>query len=75
METGISENSFSINASHTGGNRDASLEKVLRILSSQLRRKLKELYMITSEVFEVDGAYLNMLSGDNLGLTLSLIHI
>ena len=25
--------------------------------------------MITSEVFEVDGAYLNMLSGDNLGLT------
>ena len=24
--------------------------------------------MITSEIFEVDGAYLNMLSGDNLGL-------
>ena len=68
VETGISENSFSISASHTGGNRDASLEKVLRILSSQLRRKLKELYMITSEVFEIDGAYLNMLSGDKLGL-------
>ena len=68
VETGISENSFSISASHTGGNRDASLEKVLKILSSQLRRKLKELYMITSEVFEIDGAYLNMLSGDNLGL-------
>ena len=68
VETGISEESFSLNANHTGGNRDASLEKVLAILSSQVRRKLKELYMITSEVFEVDGAYLNMLSGDNLGL-------
>ncbi len=68
VETGVSENSFSISASYTGGNRDASLEKVLRMLSSQLRRKLKELYMITSEIFEVDGAYLNMLSGDNLGL-------
>ena len=68
VETGISEESFSLNASYTGGNRDASLEKVLSILSSQVRRKLKELYMITSEVFEVDGAYLNMLSGENLGL-------
>ena len=68
VETGVSESSFSISASHTGGNRDASLEKVLRMISSQLRRKLKELYMITSEVFEVDGAYLNILSGNNLGL-------
>ena len=68
VETGISENSFSLNASHTGGNRDASLEKVLAIISSQVRRKLKELFMITSEVFEVDGAYLNILSGENLGL-------
>jgi|GEM_PF-193893 len=68
VETGISESSFSLNASHTGGNRDASLEKVLAILSSQIRRKLKELYMITSEVFDVDGAYINMLSGENLGL-------
>ena len=68
VETGVSENSFSISASHTGGNRDASLEKVLGMISSQLRRKLKELYMITSEVFEVDGTYLNILSGNNLGL-------
>ena len=68
VETGISENSFSLNASHTGGNRDASLEKILAIISSQIRRKLKELFMITSEVFEVDGAYLNILSGENLGL-------
>ena len=68
VETGVSESSFSISASHTGGNRDASLEKVLGMISSQLKRKLIELYMITSEVFEVDGAYLNILSGNNLGL-------
>ena len=44
VETGISENSFSLNASHTGGNRDASLEKVLAIISSQIRRKLNNYY-------------------------------
>jgi len=38
VETGVSESSFSISASHTGGNRDASLEKVLGMISSQLRR-------------------------------------
>ena len=68
VKTGISEKSFKLGASHTGGNRDASLEKTLSNLTLQVRSKLKELYMITSEVIEVDGKTISILSGENLGL-------
>ena len=68
VETGISEQSFKLEASHTGGNRDASLEKALANITLQVRSKLKELYMITSEVMEVDGKTISILSGENLGL-------
>ena len=68
VETGISEKSFKLGASHTGGNRDASLEKALSNLNLQVHSKLKELYMITSEVMEVDGKIISILSGENLGL-------
>ena len=68
IETGITEKSFDINANYTGGNRDASLGNVLKIITSQIRIKLKELYMITSEVIDVNGLYINMLNGRNLGL-------
>ncbi|SVA22258.1 uncharacterized protein METZ01_LOCUS75112, partial [marine metagenome] len=68
VETGISEKSFKLGASHTGGNRDASLEKTLSNLTLQVHSKLKELYMITSEVMEVDGKTISILSGENLGL-------
>ena len=68
VETGLSEKSFKLGASHTGGNRDASLEKALSNITFQVRSKLKELYMITSEVIEVDGKTISILSGENLGL-------
>ena len=68
LESGISRKSFSINASHTGGNRAQSLSKVLNEVSRQTRVRLKSLYMITSEVVEVKGAYVSILSGENLGL-------
>ena len=68
VASGVSEHSFSLNASFTGGNRDASLSRVLNQLSMQIRMKLKDLYMITSEIIEVDGHYVSMFSGENLGL-------
>jgi hypothetical protein len=68
VETGISEKSFKLSASHTGGNRDASLEKALSNIAFQVRSKLKDLYMITSEIIEVNGNYISMFSGENLGL-------
>ena len=68
VETGVTEKSFKLNASYTGGNRDASLEKALNHIGFQAGGKLKELYMITSEVMDVNGAMITILSGENLGL-------
>ena len=68
IESGISESSFSLNASYTGGTRDYSLVKMLNQLAEDARIKLKEIYMITSEVIDVEGSYINMFSGKNLGL-------
>ena len=68
VETGISEGSFNLNASFTGGNRDASLEKALQYIAFQIKGELKELYTITSEVMDVDGNMISILSGENLGL-------
>ena len=68
LESGKSEKSFNLNASHTGGNRAQSLSQVLNQISRQTRTRLKRLYMITSEIIEVNGSYVSILSGKNLGL-------
>ena len=68
LESGKSEKSFNLNANHTGGNRTQSLSQVLNQITRQTRTKLKRLYMITSEIIEVNGAYVSILSGTNLGL-------
>ena len=68
LESGKSSKSFDLNASHTGGNRAQSLSKVLTEVSRQTRVRLKRLYMITSEIIEVKGVYVSILSGENLGL-------
>ena len=68
LESGKTSKSFDLNASHTGGNRAQSLSKVLNEVSRQTRVRLKRLYMITSEIIEVKGTYVSILSGENLGL-------
>ena len=68
LNSGKSEKSFDLNANHTGGNRAQSLSKVLNQISRQTRTRLKRLYMITSEIIEVNGAYVSILSGENLGI-------
>ena len=68
LNSGKSEKSFDLNANHTGGNRAQSLSKVLNQISRQTRTRLKRLYMITSEIIEINGAYVSILSGENLGL-------
>ena len=68
LESGKSKKSFNLNASHTGGNRAQSLSQVLNEITRQTRTRLKRLYMITSEIIEINGAYASILSGKNLGL-------
>ena len=62
IESGTSQNSFRITATHTGGNKTASLNRVLNQLSWQVGRNLREFYMIASEVIEKNGNDITILS-------------
>ena len=68
IENGVSEHSFGLDASNTGGNRNQSFRKALEKISQQVRLKLKEIYAITSEVVDINGKFINIFSGKNLGL-------
>ncbi|NOZ75370.1 MAG: hypothetical protein GXO90_08350, partial [FCB group bacterium] len=68
LETGETIASFSLNAEHTGGNKTASLSKVLNRLRSQISRELRELYVLTSEVIDVDGRNVTLLLGSDMGV-------
>ena len=68
IESGTLLKSIPISASYTGGNKDASLLKVLNILTRQVRWKLKDIYMINSEIIEVEKRSVTIFSGKNLGL-------
>ena len=68
IEDGTLLKSIPLSASYTGGNKDASLIKVLENLTLQVRWKLKNLYMINSEIIEVNKYNITMMSGNNLGL-------
>ena len=68
IESGTLLKSIPISASYTGGNKDASLLKVFNSLTRQVRWKLKDLYMINSEIIEIEKRNVTIFSGKNLGL-------
>jgi len=68
IESGILENNFHISASHTGGNKTASLSSALNQLGWQISRKLREFYLITSEVIQKEGNKITILTGSDMGL-------
>lgn len=68
IKNGKSIQSFKLYGHHTGGTKAASLTKALRSLHWQVRTKLKKLYILSSEVVEIDGNSITILSGENLGL-------
>ena len=68
IESGTLLKSIPISASYTGGNKDASLIKVFNSLTRQVRWKLKDLYMINSEIIEIEKRNVTIFSGKNLGL-------
>ncbi len=68
VETGHSLTSFLVTAEHTGGNKTASLEKALNQMRWQVGRRLRELYLLTSEVLEVRGNEVLLLLGSELGV-------
>ncbi len=68
LETGQSLSSFTINISHTGGNKGESLRKALNQIALQTSMELKEMYLLTSQVLDVRGREVILLLGRNLGL-------
>jgi len=68
IESGVLENNFHIAASHTGGNKTASLSSALNQLGWQISRKLREFYLIASEVIEKEGNKIIILTGSDMGL-------
>ena len=68
IESGVLENNFHIAASHTGGNKTASLSSALNQLGWQISRKLREFYLIASEVIEKEGNKITILTGSDMGL-------
>jgi hypothetical protein len=68
IESGVLENNFHIAASHTGGNKTASLNNALNQIGWQISRKLREFYLIASEVIEKEGNKITILTGSDMGL-------
>lgn len=68
IATGVSTNSFRVNGQFTGGNRDASLNMALENISWQISQKLRNFYALTSEVIQVNGYEITILTGKDLGI-------
>ncbi len=68
ISTGVSKNSIQVNSRYTGGNKNASLNYVLQDLRWKISRKLRGLYSLTSEIMQVNGNEITMLTGKDLGV-------
>jgi len=68
VESGETMASFSISADHTGGNKTASLGKVLNRVQSQVSIELRRLYVLSSQVIDVKQREVTLLLGSNMGV-------
>jgi len=68
LESGEMLASFPLNAEYTGGNKTASLSKVLLRVRSQISRELRRLYVLTSQVIDVQGREVLLLLGADMGI-------
>ena len=68
IKTGKSKHSFKLYGHYTGGTKAESLTRALRSMRWQIRTKLKNLYILSSEIVELNGKEITILSGKNLGL-------
>ena len=69
LETGEILSSIQINAEHTGGVKSKSLNKTLDLIYSQVINKLKQMYLIETEVLElINNRKLRIFFGENRGI-------
>lgn len=68
LESGQSLDAFSVSIEHTGGNKTASLNKVLNQATWRVSQELRELYLLSSQIVDVRGREVILLLGQNMGL-------
>jgi len=68
IASGISKNTFHFGSQFTGGNRNHSLNRALFYASLQIGKKLRSFYSLTSEVINVNGYEIDLLTGKDLGI-------
>ena len=68
VETGQVLDSKYIDVEHTGGNRGKSLTRAMNNVRRAISRKLRKMFLLTSEVLEVDGDYVLLYLGSDMGI-------
>ena len=68
IESGKSVASFPVTVEYTGGNKAKSLVKALSMASGQISSELRKLYLLTSELLDINGEEIMLLLGQNLGV-------
>jgi len=68
IASGISKNTFHFGSQFTGGNRNHSLNRALFYASLQIGKKLSSFYSLTSEVINITGYEVDLLTGKDLGV-------
>lgn len=68
LESGQSIDAFTLNVEHTGGNKTASLNKVLNQASWRVSQQLKELYILSSQIVDIQGRNVILLLGKDMGV-------
>jgi len=68
IASGVSKNTFHFGSQFTGGNRNHSLNRALFYASLQIGKKLRSFYSLTSEVINVNGYEVDLLTGKDLGV-------
>ena len=68
IASGVSKNTFHFGSQFTGGNRNHSLNRALFYASLQIGKKLRSFYSLTSEVINVNGYEIDLLTGKDLGV-------
>ena len=66
--TGQTIDTYPIRAAHTGGSRGKSLGIALNQIRSKIFRALKNIYIIKTEVLDVNGSKVTLILGSDLGV-------
>ncbi|MDP6789287.1 MAG: hypothetical protein QF845_01995 [Candidatus Marinimicrobia bacterium] len=74
LESGQTLNSAFINAEHTGGNRGKSLTAAMNIVRRSIKRELRKMFLLTSEVLEVDGDNVLLFLGADMGIEAGTVY-